>query len=379
MSVIGGGRIVTPDGVIEAGWLRIEGDRITGLGSGPCPGRPEQDLGGLTVVPGFVDQHCHGGGGHSFVTDDAVEARRAARYHLQCGTTSVAASLMAAGMDELTRQIGALTPLVDEDVIFGIHLEGPWLSTGFAGAHDPGSLGPPSRREWDRLLDLAGGRIAMVTIAPELPDALTVIERIAASGSIAAVGHTGADYDRTRAAICAGARVGTHVFNAMRPLHHRDPGAVAALLEDRRVTVELICDGHHVHPAVLRLLFAGSARDRIAVVSDATAAAGTAEGRYRLGAVEIEVAGGVARVAGTEVIAGSTHTLGSALQYLVGEAGVDLVQAVRAVSTTPAATMGLTDRGSIVVGRRADLVVLGPELQVYRVMRRGRWIEQEES
>jgi len=379
MSVIADCRIVTPVGVIEAGWLRVEGDRIAGFGSGRCPVRPDHDLGGLTVVPGFVDQHCHGGGGHSFVTRDAAEARRAARYHLEHGTTSVAASLVSEGMDELTHQIGILTRLVEEDAIFGIHLEGPWLSGEYAGAHDLVSSGAPGKLDWNGLLEVGAGCIAMVTIAPELPGALTAIELIVASGAIAAVGHTNADYDRARAAIDAGVRVGTHVFNAMRPIHHRDPGAVVALLEDPRVTVELICDGCHVHPAVLRLLFAGPACDRIAVVSDATAAAGAADGRYRLGEVEIEVVGGVARVAGTEVIAGGTHTLDAALRYLVDQVGIDLARAVRAVSTIPAAAMGLTDRGSIVVGKRADLVVLDPELRVYRVMRSGGWIELGEA
>lgn len=378
MIVIGGGRVVTPAELIEYGWVRIRGEQIAEIGVGQYPDRIDMDLAGRTLVPGFVDQHCHGGGRSSFCTTDGAEAFRAAQLHLAHGTTSIMASLVTATHDDLVAQIEALAPLVDQDVIFGIHLEGPWISPVYPGAHDPKLLRNPSRDEVGQLLAQAGGRIRMVTIAPELPHAIAAIHQIVRSGAIAAIGHTNADFEETRRAIDAGARVGTHLTNAMRPMQHRDPGAAAALLEDSRVNVEAICDGHHVHPSILRLLFAEADVARISMVTDAMAAAGVGDGDFMLGGLAVEVAGGVAHVAGTNTIAGSTLTLDQAMRYMVLNSKIGLAAATHSLSTTPARAMELTDRGSIAVGKRADLVILGPDLQVDQVMVRGDWIESVE-
>lgn len=375
MIVIGGGRVVTPAELIEYGWVRIRGEQIAEIGVGAHPDRLDVDLAGRTLVPGFIDQHCHGGGRNSFATTDGAEAFRAAQFHLAHGTTSIMASLVSATHADLLAQIKALAPLVDQEVIFGIHLEGPFLSPAFPGAHHKELLRNPSHEEVGRLLAQAGGRIRMVTIAPELPHALEVIHEIVRSGAVAAIGHTNADYGQTQDAIDAGARVGTHLTNAMRPMHHRDPGAAAALLEDRRVTVEVICDGHHVHGSILRLIFAEAGVERIAMITDAMAAAGAGDGDFMLGPLAVEVAGGIARVAGTDTMAGSTLTLDAAMRYMVLNSRIGLAAAMQALSTTPARTMGLTDRGAIAVGKRADLLILGPDLQVERVMVRGDWVE----
>lgn len=375
MPVIGGCRIVTPDELIEYGWLRVRGEQVAEIGIGAFEGDLDVDLAGQTIVPGFVDQHCHGGGRNSFITTDPGEAFRAAQMHLAHGTTSIMASLVTGTFDDLANQIRALVPLVDQDVIFGIHLEGPWISDKFHGAHDPALVRPSTRREVGELLAIGDGRIAMVTLAPELPGAIAAIKQVVRADAVVAVGHTDASYDETRQAIDAGARVGTHVMNAMRAMRHRDPGPVVALLEDPRVTIEAICDGHHVHPAVLRLLFSEAGSGRIAMVTDAMAAAGAEDGSYQLGDLRVEVVDGVARIFGTDTIAGSTLTLDAAVRFMVLVGKISLQAAIRSVSTTPAEAMGLEDRGSIEVGKRADLAVLGPDLRVRSVMVRGEWVE----
>lgn len=366
--------MVTDRGIIESGWVRIEGQVIADVGIGDADAPLDVDLHGRTLVPGFVDQHCHGGGGASFVTTDPAEAYRAALTHLQHGTTSIMASLVAGSREALIGQIEALSPLVDQGVIEGIHLEGPWISPLHCGAHDPAQLRNPDQAEVGELLAVGGGRIKMVTIAPELHGAIQAIHQIVRAGAIAAIGHTDADYTRTLEAINAGATVATHLTNAMRPLHHRDPGAMGALLLSPNVTIELIADGVHVHPVVLKLMEREAGTHRIALITDAMAAAGSADGRYLLGDLEVDVVDGTARLAEGGAIAGSTLTLDRALRFIVLQGGQLLSDAVTMLSAVPARTLGLDDRGSISRGKRADLIILGPRLSVDAVMRRGDWV-----
>ena len=374
MTVFAGGRVVTDQGLVESGWVEVEGELIVDRGIGE-PHKPvDFDLHGRALIPGFVDQHCHGGGGNTFITTDAAEAFRAAELHLRHGTTSIMASLVTGTREALTEQIRTLTPLVDQDVLLGIHLEGPWLSTLHCGAHDSALLRAPDGAEVGELLAVGGGRIKMVTIAPELPGSIQAIHQILRAGAVVAIGHTDANYEQAKLAIEAGATVATHLSNAMRPLHHRDPGAIGALMEDPRVTVELIADGVHVHPAVLRLVHNEAGTARVALITDAMGAAGAPDGRYLLGQLEVDVVDGTARLVEGGAIAGSTLTLDWAMRYVVLEGGVSLDQVVQMLSTNPARMMGLDDRGVIAPGKRADLLVLGPRLEVESVMRRGDWV-----
>ena len=368
--ILSADRILTPGRTLAPGWVRVESDRITGTGEGSPPSPADRHLTG-TLVPGFVDVHNHGGGGAAFTVGSADEAQQAAAAHLRHGTTSIVASLVTDEVDELERHVRVLGELVTDDVLAGVHLEGPWLSRDFCGAHEPSLLRPPSPGDVDRLLTAGGEALRMVTLAPELEGAIDAVRRISGAGVVAAVGHTDATWERAREAIDAGATVATHLFNQIRGLHHRHPGPIAALLEDERVWVELISDGVHVHPAMLRLART-SAPDRIVLVTDAMGAAAAEDGDYRLGPIHVQVRDGIARTP-TGAIAGSTLTMAGAVRHSVAS-GFTLEQAVDAATRAPAAALGLTDVGRVEAGTRADLVVLDADLAVASVMRAGKWI-----
>ncbi|MPZ25745.1 MAG: N-acetylglucosamine-6-phosphate deacetylase [Micromonosporaceae bacterium] len=362
------GRVVTPERVL-AGFVRLDGDRIAEVG----PGAGGDQL----IVPGFVDLHNHGGGGHSFTTGDPDAARGAARFHRRHGTTTLLASLVSSPYPLMRAATEAYAPLVAEGVLAGVHFEGPYLSPVRRGAQDPAHLRDPSTDELAELIALGNGTVRMVTLAPERAGALAAIRLLGEAGVVAAIGHTDASYEQTRAAVAAGATVATHLCNGMRPVHHREPGPVVALLGASDVVCELIADGVHLHDGMLAFA-AGAAAGRAALVTDAMAAAGMPDGAYELGGQSVVVADRVARLTTADgdpgPIAGSTLTMDAALRRAVG-AGVSLVDAVRMAATTPARVLGLAGTaGALAPGLRADLVVLDPHLRVLRVMRSGTWV-----
>jgi N-acetylglucosamine-6-phosphate deacetylase len=365
--------LVTPVGIVD-GWLETSGRRISAVGPGEPPRPADRDLAGRWVVPGFVDIHVHGGAGADYLAGDHSSARQIVDVHRRHGTTTSLASLVTADVDTLVTTLGSLAELVDDGLLAGIHLEGPFLSAARCGAHDRSMLRAPDPDVVDRLVSAGRGTIRMVTLAPELPKAINAIRRLVHAGALVAVGHTDATYEQTRAAIDAGATVGTHLFNAMRPLHHREPGPVPALLEDDRVAVELICDGVHVHAATVRLVMSSAGTNRTALVTDAMAAAGRADGDYQLGRLTVRVQDGAARLTDDQTLAGSTLTMDRAFRGAV-EAGARVEDAAVMCSTTPARTLGLAGQiGSIMVGQDADLVVLEEDLTVHAVMAKGSWL-----
>jgi N-acetylglucosamine-6-phosphate deacetylase len=325
-------------------------------------------------VPGFVDIHVHGGGGHTFTTGDADEARLAAAFHLSRGTTTMLASLVSSPFDLMLSATKAFAPLIGDGVLAGIHFEGPYLSQLRCGAQNPAFLRDPSTVELSELIEAGGEAVRMVTIAPERPGALAAIELLVRHGVVAALGHTDASYEQTLAGVAAGGTVGTHLFNGMRPVHHRQPGPVVALLESPSVICELIADGVHLHDGTLRFAASVAGPDRAALITDAMAAAGMGDGDYDLGSLVVNVSGGVARLAGDGAIAGSTLTMDAALRQAVG-AGLSIVDASRMASGTPARAVRLDSSvGALRAGLRADLVELSEDLQVVRVMRGGAWV-----
>ncbi|GAA3759518.1 N-acetylglucosamine-6-phosphate deacetylase [Spinactinospora alkalitolerans] len=377
MGTVTNARLVTPDGVTE-GWLRTEGGRIAALG----PGRPpreagdQTDLGGRWVLPGTVDIHVHGGAGASFTDADPERARSVVEFNRSHGVTTVVGGLVSATPEDTLAQVTTLAELADAGELDGVYLEGPYIAASKCGAHDPALLRDPDPAEFDRLLKAGRGHIRMITIAPELPGAPELIRAAVAEGVVAAVGHTEATYDQARAAFDAGATVATHLFNAMRPLHHREPGPIAAALADDRVTVELINDGVHVHAAIAEMVFAQAGADRVALITDAMAATGLGDGEYTLGRLRVRVRDGNATVIETGAIASSTIVLPDAVRRAVRHVGVDLADAARSAAATPARALGLDGVGSLAEGNRADLVVLDDDLAVTAVMHRGDWVRR---
>ncbi|WP_431991496.1 N-acetylglucosamine-6-phosphate deacetylase [Streptomyces albogriseolus] len=377
--VLTGARVVLPTGTVDGGSVTVEGTRIAATAPGTSPSPAEGaaqavDLRGHWLVPGFVDIHNHGGGGVSFAGGTAEDVLQGVRTHLRHGTTTVVASAVTGDLDFLARHAGMLAELAQQGDIAGIHFEGPFISPCRKGAHDESLLRDPDPAEVRKLIDAAHGHARMMTLATELPGGLDSVRLLVEHGVIAAVGHTDATYEQTVAAVDAGATVATHLFNAMPPLGHRAPGPIAALLEDERVTVELINDGTHLHPAALQLAFHHAGRDRVAFITDAMDAAGFGDGRYMLGPMEVEVADGVARLVEGGSIAGSTLTLDRAFKRAATVDGLPVEDVVAAVSANPARLLGLDDRvGSLEPGKDADLVVLDDAFELVGVMRKGEW------
>jgi N-acetylglucosamine-6-phosphate deacetylase len=360
------GRIVRPGAVVR-GHVEVDGPTILAVDASNASA---DDF----IVPGFVDMHCHGGGGHTFTLGAADDARAAAAFHQRHGTTTMLASLVSSPYELMRDATAAYLPLVADGTIAGVHFEGPYLSGARCGAQNPAYLRDPSIEELTALVKLGEGAVRMVTIAPELPGALEAIAFVVEAGVVAALGHTDATYEQTLAGVDAGGTVGTHVFNGMAPPHHRRPGPVFALLGTPPAVCELIADGFHLHPGSLAFAAHAAGPDRTALITDAMDAAGMPDGRYELGGQEVVVTDRVARLVRDGSIAGSTLTMDLALRNAVA-AGIALPDAVAMAATTPARALGLAEEvGALEAGLRADLVVLSPELEVKRVMRAGAWV-----
>lgn len=374
-------RLLTPAKEIRDGALLVEDGKVLAAGarkelSLPA-GAVEIDLGNQVIIPGFVDLHIHGAGGHDVMEASSESLAAVTKMAARHGTTTMLATTVTASAEETQRSLagiarhiaGAANREGGRAEIAGIHLEGPFISAVRRGVHPLEDIALPSVEKFESMCSDAGGYARILTLAPELPGAFELIECCTRNGIIASLGHTNATYEEARAAIELGARHATHVFNAMRPFHQRDSGVLGAILSDSRVTAELIADGVHVDSGAIRLLLAAKGAEHIVLVSDGTAATGMPDGNYRLGTHHVTVRDGVCRNAEGK-LAGSTLTLDRALRVITS-LGVPLLNAVRMATSQPASSLGLNRKGKLAPGADADFIVLTPALEIQRVVARG--------
>lgn len=368
---------MTPDGVLDRAVIEVKGSQLRFCAPYDPSSSPEPERLAGWVVPGFIDSHVHGGGGFDYATEDPEVAVQGRAFHASHGTTTSLASLVTASIDVLCRQLATLADLVDDGHFAGIHLEGPFLSPDRRGAHDPDLLSLPERESVDRLITAGRGTVSVVTIAPELPGADQAIDRFRDAGIQVALGHTDADRDTIQAGLNAGASIATHLFNAMPSIHHRTPGPIPLLLTDPRVGVELIADGFHLHPDVLRMAVAAAGRDRVMLITDAMSAAGMPDGEFVLGGLQVRVRSRMARIVDDSgkvgSIAGSTLTMAGAFAAMTSILG-DIPAVAAMASTNAAAKLGLDGVGRIEAGARADLCVVNDRGLLQRVMQAGQWL-----
>jgi N-acetylglucosamine-6-phosphate deacetylase len=372
-------RIVTPEGILENGWIKLTEGRIEALGNGasvPSGDLETIDGDGGWVLPGFIDVHVHGGAGHDFMDANDEGLVEITKFHASHGTTSILATSLTASRDELTDIIARVSRFMAGPMpyaqVLGVHLEGPFVSEQWKGAQNPDYILPPQPEWLEEWVRLYPGVIRIQTLAPETEGAFDYIERLSKHGIVPACGHTDATYDQIIAAADRGLRHAVHTFNAMRPYHHREPGTVGAVLTDDRIFTEVIADGHHVHAAGIQLLCRAKGAERVILVTDAMAAAGMPDGDYQLGELPVTMECGIARLTKSGNLAGSTLTMIAALRHMVREIGVSIVDASRMASGNPARQLGIDHiTGTLEVGKRADVLLLDDQLEIKQV-----WIGQ---
>ena len=376
-------RIFTPHEEILDSVIVVEDGKVTQIGHRDEVRIPEDaehfPAGDKLVIPGFVDVHIHGAGGHDVMEGTAEAIAKIASTVARRGTTSLVATTVTAPPEETCKSLKGMARYIRSSrntesrfaaEVLGIHLEGPFISPARRGVHPLDAIVPPSKELFEEFVAAADGFIKIVTLAPELPGALELVEQAVCSGIVASMGHTDATYEQAVAAIKRGVTHAAHIFNAMRPFSHRDTGVIGAVLTHPDVTAELIADGHHVDSPAVEILLRSKGLEGVVLVSDGTAATGMRNGNYRLGNFEVSVADGIVRNSEGK-LAGSTLTLDRALKHIVA-LGVPLIEAVRMVTLQPARRLGLGGKkGVIAVGADADIVILEHDLRLAGVMTRG--------
>jgi N-acetylglucosamine-6-phosphate deacetylase len=333
----------------------------------PPSGAPHLDFPGLTLAPGLIDVHVHGGAGHDVMENNPSALHAIQRHMARHGVTSYLPTTVTAPLDNILRALEHLGKAItaNRDGLkngarpLGIHLEGPFISHAKRGVHSPENLVEPSPQLLDRFWQASGGTLRMITIAPELSGTLETIRHARKLGIHCSLGHSDATLDQARAAIKAGAGHATHTFNAMRRLDHRDPGIAGAVLTADEVSADIIADGVHVDPSMVRLFLRAKGRDRAVLITDAISAAGMPEGRYRLGPLDVEVRGNRCEYQGK--LAGSVLTLDQAVRNVMSFAAWTLADAIRLATCNPARLLGDTARGALALGRVADMVALAED------------------
>ncbi|MBZ0275324.1 MAG: N-acetylglucosamine-6-phosphate deacetylase [Anaerolineae bacterium] len=374
-TLITGGTIITPPQTLENHTLIIEDGIIRRIEPGaltPAPSDQVVDAAGRYVAPGLIDVHVHGGDGYDTMdaTPEAIQGM--ARFFARHGVTSYYPTTMTDTGERIHRaleNVAACPQPIDGAQHLGVHVEGPYLSPQYPGAQPPTWFRPPDPAEYTRWLST--GVTRLMTVAPEVDGALPMIESLTAQGVEFAAGHSNATFDEVTRSIGYGLRQATHTFNGMRPLHHREPGILGAALTDDRLYAQIIADGVHTHPAIVKLLFRAKGASRVLLITDAMSAAGLPDGTYSLGAQSVTVTNGVARIAAGN-LAGSTLTLDQAVRNACAWTGLSLAEILPAATSTPAEAMRLTTKGRLAPGMDADLVLLDRDLQVSLTMIAGR-------
>jgi N-acetylglucosamine-6-phosphate deacetylase len=376
------GRALTPATEIKDAGILVREDVIEAIGPRAGMRLPagalEVRASDKTAIPGFIDVHIHGAGGHDAMEGTDAALRSITRKVSEHGTTSLVATTVTASTDDTLRAAEGIAAYIrrqqesDEPraEILGIHFEGPFISKERRGVHPPEWIQLPSAETLRRFLEAAAGNARILTIAPEVLGAAPCIDAALEAGLVVSMGHTDATYEQARAAMARGARNATHVYNAMRPFSHRDPGVVGAVLTSPDVNAELIADGVHVEDAAMKLLLLAKGPARVILVSDGLSATGMPDGQYTLGGFEVTVSGGVCRNA-DGILAGSTLTLDRALRNIVA-LGIGLADAVRMLTLNPASMLGIEfKKGSLRVGADADILLLDEGLQVTKIWAHG--------
>ncbi len=376
-------RLFTPLEEIANPLILIEDSRIVDVAASAARAIPPQsrhvDFPGAILTPGFVDIHIHGGAGHDVMETDPDGLSVIETLLARHGVCSYFPTTVTAPNDATLRALDHLAAAIEENAPnadshrarpLGIHLEGPFLSHSRRGVHPPADLQQPTLALFERFWQAAHGCIRMMTIAPELPGAEEVIGEAARRGVCVSLGHSDADFAAALRGMDAGARHATHTFNAMRPLGHRDPGILGAVLTDARITADIIADGIHLDPAIVRLFLKMKGTEQAVLITDATAATGMPDGRYRLGTLEVEVKDGRCMSGGS--LAGSVLTMDRAVRNVMSFAGWDLASAVRLATLNPARAAGIGEQtGHLVPGAFADIAVLSPAGEVLQTILRG--------
>lgn len=385
--VITGAKIVTEKGILEQGFVHVKNGIIASVGEMSQwyevtvgPAALSVDANGSWLLPGFIDVHIHGGYGADFMDATPELLDTITRFHALHGTTSMLATTMTATRDAIDRVLGEVHryrrgPMPYAELL-GVHLEGPFISPKWAGAQDPNLMLPPQLAWLEDWHERFPQLVKQLTLAPELEGGLEMIAWLRDHGIVAACGHTDASYADIQSAIREGLTHAVHTYNAMKPLHHREPGTVGAILTDERISGEIIADGHHVHPAAIRLLAMLKQPHGLLLITDAMSAAGLGDGQYELGGQAVTVQSGVARLTEGGALAGSTLTMIEALRFMVREVGVSVEDASRFASGNPARLLNLeTSHGSIAQGKQADLLLVSSELELEQIWVRGKEIK----
>lgn len=377
-------RVVTLNGIMNDSVVRVEDGRITFIGTPSQLSAADQsllseaiDANNGYVLPGFIDVHVHGGFGADFMDASTESYNTITKFHMEHGTTAMLATSMTQSREAIGAAVAAVDAYMKQDMpytqLVGIHLEGPFVNPKYKGAQNDAFMLDAQidwLEQWDQQYP---GVMKQLSLAPERDNALNAIRWCRSHGINVAAAHTDATYEQFTEAVNAGLNQAVHTFNAMTPVHHRDPGVAGGVLTDDRVTAELIADGHHVHPAVMKLLVRAKADGKLVLITDAMSAAGMPNGDYELGGLPVTVIDGVARLTNGGSLAGSTLTMISAIKMMVEKVGISLAEASRLASINPAKLLRIDDvTGSIEVGKQADLVWTDADLNVQRVWVKGR-------